>query len=96
MSGTGYGRRQAWTLVRRVAVAVVGGIITLAGVVLLFIPGPGLLVLLLGLAILATEFNWACRLRQRVNHEARSMTQRLKAKGGPRSGLYREKDHAPS
>lgn len=80
MIGTGYGRRQAWALVRRVAVAVVGGIITAVGIVLLFIPGPGLLVLLLGLAILATEFIWAHQVRQWVHLEARSIAQRLKAK----------------
>ncbi|MGH8884460.1 MAG: PGPGW domain-containing protein [Egibacteraceae bacterium] len=85
MSGTGYGRRQAWALVRRVAVAVVGGTITAAGVALLFIPGPGLLVLLLGLAILATEFSWARQVRQWVQREARSITQRLKAKRRPPS-----------
>ncbi|MGH8900507.1 MAG: PGPGW domain-containing protein [Egibacteraceae bacterium] len=80
MIGTGYGRRQAWALVQRVAIAVVGGIITTAGIVLLFIPGPGLLVLLLGLAILATEFVWARQVRQWVHREARSITQRLEAK----------------
>ncbi|MGH8900008.1 MAG: PGPGW domain-containing protein [Egibacteraceae bacterium] len=85
MSGTGYSRRQAWALVRRVVVAVVGGTIIAAGVALLFIPGPGLLVLLLGLAILATEFSWARQVRQWVQHEARSITQRLKAKRRPPS-----------
>lgn len=36
----------------RVAQAIAGGILTLAGIVLLFIPGPGLLVMLFGLALL--------------------------------------------
>lgn len=85
MSGTGSGRGQAWAFARRVAVAVVGGAITAAGVALLFIPGPGLLVLLLGLAILATEFDWARQVRQWVGREARSITQRLKTKRRPPS-----------
>jgi uncharacterized protein (TIGR02611 family) len=76
---------------------VIGGIVIVAGVVVSFIPGPGgLLVILLGLAILATEFRWARRLRRWVNREARSLTRRLTAKGRPQSELYREKNGAPS
>jgi len=37
-----------------------------AGATLLVLPGPGFLVLLLGLAILATEFAWARRLLSRA------------------------------
>jgi uncharacterized protein (TIGR02611 family) len=88
VSGTGYARRQAWALVRRVAVAVVGGMITAAGVVLIFVPGPGLLVLLVGLAILATEFSWAHQVRQRVQRKAHSITQRLRAPRVMNIGLH--------
>lgn len=44
---------------RRVAVATVGCALVLGGVVLLVLPGPGLLVIITGLAVLATEFAWA-------------------------------------
>lgn len=64
---------------RRVAVTVVGGTITAAGFALLFLPGPGLLVLLLGLSILATEFHWARQARHRVHREARALARRLQA-----------------
>ena len=47
--------------VRRVIVAVVGGTVLLFGLALLVLPGPALLVIPLGLAILATEFVWARR-----------------------------------
>lgn len=47
--------------VRKVAVLIGGGILTLVGVVLLFIPGPGLALIVAGLALLATEFTWARR-----------------------------------
>ncbi len=40
---------------------MVGGLITIIGTVFLFAPGPGILVLLAGLGILATEFAWASR-----------------------------------
>ena len=44
---------------RRIAVGTVGGIVTLGGIALLALPGPGLLVVVGGLAILASEFDWA-------------------------------------
>ena len=46
---------------RRVAVAVIGGALTLAGVALLVLPGPGFVLVAAGLAILATKFAWAAR-----------------------------------
>lgn len=52
---------------RRVVVATIGGAVTLVGLVLIVTPGPALLVIPAGLAILATEFPWARRLQHRVN-----------------------------
>ncbi len=46
---------------KRVAVAVVGFALLLAGLVMLVVPGPGLLVIIAGLMVLATEFAWAAR-----------------------------------
>lgn len=51
---------------RRVIVAVVGGTVLLIGVALLVLPGPAVVVIPLGLAILATEFVWARRLLKRM------------------------------
>jgi hypothetical protein len=45
--------------IRRLIVGVIGGTILLIGLALLFLPGPAVLVIPLGLAILATEFAWA-------------------------------------
>ena len=44
---------------RRIAVAVVGGTVLLVGVTLIVLPGPALVVIPLGLAILGLEFAWA-------------------------------------
>ncbi|MGH3759231.1 PGPGW domain-containing protein [Actinophytocola sp.] len=41
---------------KRVALAIVGGVVLLVGVALLVLPGPGLLLVLAGLLILASEF----------------------------------------
>ncbi len=51
----------------RIAVIVVGFLVTLLGVVMTGpVPGPGFLVIPLGLALLALEFAWAERLLQRA------------------------------
>lgn len=44
---------------RRVAVAIVGGAVLVAGLAMMVLPGPGVLVIIAGLGILATEFVWA-------------------------------------
>ncbi|MEJ3405880.1 TIGR02611 family protein [Rathayibacter sp. YIM 133350] len=45
----------------RAGVAVVGVVVALAGLVLVPLPGPGWLIVFIGLAILGTEFAWARR-----------------------------------
>jgi uncharacterized protein (TIGR02611 family) len=44
---------------KTIAVLVVGLALVGAGVVMLVLPGPGILVIIAGLAVLATEFVWA-------------------------------------
>ncbi|MBW3627480.1 MAG: PGPGW domain-containing protein [Actinobacteria bacterium] len=44
---------------RRVAVAVLGGALLIVGVALLVLPGPGMVVIVAGFAVLASEFPWA-------------------------------------
>jgi uncharacterized protein (TIGR02611 family) len=46
---------------KKVIIALVGGTVLLVGVALLVLPGPGLLIIAFGIAILATEFLWARR-----------------------------------
>jgi uncharacterized protein (TIGR02611 family) len=48
--------------VYRLGVGVLGGVLTAIGVVLVPLPGPGWLVVFLGLAVLGTEFRWAARV----------------------------------
>lgn len=49
-------------LAYRILVATLGTIIVLVGIVLIPLPGPGWLIVFLGLAVLGTEFHWARRL----------------------------------
>lgn len=51
---------------RRIIVAVVGFTVLLIGSAMIILPGPAVVVVPVGLAILATEFVWARRLLQRV------------------------------
>ena len=44
---------------RRIAVLAVGSTIVLLGVIMLVTPGPGLVVIPIGLAVLSIEFAWA-------------------------------------
>jgi tellurite resistance protein TerC len=44
---------------RRIAVGLVGGTVLLIGIALLVLPGPALVVIPVGLAILGLEFAWA-------------------------------------
>jgi uncharacterized protein (TIGR02611 family) len=46
-------------VMRRIGITVAGFAVLLAGVAMLVLPGPGLLVMVGGLAILATEYAWA-------------------------------------
>ena len=46
---------------KRIAVTVVGFVVLLAGLVMMVTPGPGIVIILVGLAILATEWAWAER-----------------------------------
>lgn len=47
---------------KRVLIGIVGGLVTLIGLILIPYPGPGWLIVFGGLAILATEFEFAARL----------------------------------
>ena len=52
--------RRRWST-RKLVVTVVGVVLLVAGVAALVLPGPGLLLLLAALVVLATEFEWAER-----------------------------------
>ena len=51
---------------RWIGAAVVGGTLIAVGVVLLVLPGPGLLLIAMGVAVLATEFAWAEAILRRM------------------------------
>ncbi len=55
---------------KRILVVIAGSAVLIAGVAMLVLPGPGLLTIAAGLAILASEFEWAERWMERVKDRA--------------------------
>ncbi len=64
---------------RRLVVLLVGAGLLGAGLVMLVLPGPGLVVLVVGFSVLATEFAWAERVLDRTKSQAVSATNALTA-----------------
>ncbi len=67
------------TRLYRVAFGVVASLILLAGIVLSLplVPGPGLPLVAVGLAMLALEFAWAERLLRRIAHRIDRVEERV-------------------
>lgn len=58
-------------LIVRIAVIALGSVVTVAGVGMLVLPGPGIVVVIAGLGILSTEVSWAERLLAYAKRKAR-------------------------
>ncbi len=70
---------------KRVAVTIAGFAVLLVGIALLVLPGPGWLLIFIGLTILATEYVWAQRLlnaAKRKAEQAKAAVLRKKDSGG--------------
>lgn len=57
-----FARNRTLDLTYRIVIAVIGTAVVVGGIILIPLPGPGWLIVFGGLAILATEFEWAGRL----------------------------------
>ena len=55
---------------KRLLVFIVGVAVLVAGVAMLALPGPGVVVIIVGLVILATEFAWAERMLDKTTEKA--------------------------
>ena len=55
---------------KRFAATLLGGALLLLGLAMMVLPGPGILVIVAGLAVLATEYVWAQRLLKRAKSQA--------------------------
>jgi uncharacterized protein (TIGR02611 family) len=84
-----------YVAVRRALVFVIGLSVVLVGIVMLVTPGPAVVVIPAGLALLATEFVWARRLLTRLKQ---TVTRRGGGNGPPPpdAGQERGSDDARS
>jgi uncharacterized protein (TIGR02611 family) len=67
---------------KRIGVTVVGGLLVLAGLVLLVLPGPGFVLILAGLAVLASEYVWAQRALNYAKGKAKQASDKVRRKRG--------------
>jgi len=72
---------------KRIAVSVVGGALVLGGLAMLVLPGPGMLVVVLGFAVLGTEYAWAAAALERTKRTAQRAGE--VAKGAARKAVRR-------
>jgi hypothetical protein len=79
-----------WRSTQRWVVILAGFALLLGGVALLVLPGPGLLVIIAGLVLLAREFVWAERALDEAKRRAASGAQRVR-----RFSLRRRAEPAP-
>ena len=79
-----------YKLARRIVIGVVGITVVLAGVIMLVTPGPGLIVIPAGLAILSIEFAWARYWLKRVRE---GISRRNQRDLGERAESHRDRTH---
>lgn len=78
--------------VRKAVVALVGGAVLVAGIILIFLPAPSFLVIPAGLAILATEFVWARRWLLKV----RSLIEKTRSRFRTAKPVVETQNSSPS
>lgn len=76
------GPRAVWRFLtrngKRIGVTIAGLVLVLAGAIMLITPGPGLLVIALGLAVWATEYAWAERMLDKVRERSKDAYDRAR------------------
>ena len=78
---------------RRIAITVVGAAVVAAGLAMLVLPGPGILVVAVGFAILGTEYAWAAAALEKTKKMAEKGGRA--AKGAVRSASGRVRRRSP-
>lgn len=72
---------------KRLMILILGAAVLMAGIAMLALPGPGVLVIILGLVILATEFAWAERMLDRTTATAAGAAARVTDNNTGRAAL---------
>lgn len=72
--------RKTGKYLKKAVVFLVGSAVVIVGIILLPAPGPGMLVILFGLMILSTEFEWAERHLITVKAKMKAVIDKSKAR----------------
>jgi uncharacterized protein (TIGR02611 family) len=80
-------RTRGGALTYRIAITVLGLAIIVVGIILLPLPGPGWLIIFAGLAVLASEFEWAARLLRYARDQVSRWTDWVQARSRPVQAL---------
>jgi hypothetical protein len=67
---------------KRLAILVIGGALVVIGAVMLVTPGPGIVLIVAGLAVLATEFVWAEVMLDRAKEHASNARDSVRSRLG--------------
>jgi uncharacterized protein (TIGR02611 family) len=70
----GIRKRPAAYRIYRTVIGILGGAIVVGGLALIPLPGPGWVIVFVGLAVLATEFVWADRLEKFARNQVETWT----------------------
>lgn len=74
--------RFAFRSSKRIAVTVVGAALVVGGLAMLVLPGPGLIVVVAGFAVLGTEYAWASAALDRTKATAERAGQMARGAAG--------------
>ena len=65
--------------IRWAVVATIGGTLLVLGIIFLVLPGPGLPLVIAGLAVLGSEFAWAQYMLSRIKEKSQQVAQKAKS-----------------
>ncbi|MGD8976935.1 MAG: PGPGW domain-containing protein [Gammaproteobacteria bacterium] len=71
---------------RRLVIFITGVALVLVGVAMIFLPGPAIVVIPAGLAVLSLEFAWARRFLDRVRRRISEQQRQMRLKNSGRKG----------
>ena len=80
--------RVTYKIARRIAITIAGATILLIGVIMIVTPGPALVLIPVGLAILGLEFAWARLWLRRLREKISAGNSKVR---GERAEMHRER-----
>ena len=83
--------RFAFRSSKRIAVTVVGAALVLGGIAMLVLPGPGIVVVIAGFAVLGTEYAWAAAALDRSKATAERAGQLARGAAGGVAARFRRR-----